>query len=166
MVAVDELKLCPFCGNEGYVQETENGFYALCMGPDCKCSVGEHYNGDGLPDHDFSSESDAIAAWDRRAGLDELELACAIADGYYAKCDAIANILYGTPDTGARHDLANLPAAVKSLVVRNAALVAALKAIYSGVVHTTGASAGRLNINVNIEDFKGMKKALADCGAL
>jgi Lar family restriction alleviation protein len=59
---------CPFCGGAAYTVSTndERMWFAGCR--DCYCNVGESYDRSAMPEHMFSSEEEAIAAWNRRAG--------------------------------------------------------------------------------------------------
>jgi hypothetical protein len=49
----------------------------------------------------------------------ECELAGAIADGYYAKCDAIANLIHGGPCPNGRWDLAHLSKEVEEKLTQD-----------------------------------------------
>lgn len=66
-----ELKPCPFCGSPGNVAGDEfNGhssYYATCTSVDCFCCVGEAWDRDALPDHQFATEQQAAEAWNKRA---------------------------------------------------------------------------------------------------
>jgi Lar family restriction alleviation protein len=66
--APDALLPCPFCGGAAYTVSTndERMWFAGCR--DCYCNVGESYDRSAMPEHMFSSEEEAIAAWNRRAG--------------------------------------------------------------------------------------------------
>lgn len=59
---------CPFCGGAAYTvsADDERVWFAGCR--DCYCNVGESYDRSAMPEHMFSSEEEAIAAWNRRAG--------------------------------------------------------------------------------------------------
>ena len=49
------LKPCPFDGGMPHLQ-TEDGeakFFVICL--NCHCAVGERYDPDGMPDHEFSN---------------------------------------------------------------------------------------------------------------
>ena len=61
------LKNCPFCGGNGTVIAGGDGFYATCDGPNCFCCVGEIYDRDAMPDHEYKSDKECIAAWNTRA---------------------------------------------------------------------------------------------------
>jgi hypothetical protein len=41
--------------------------YVVCMSPDCWCSMGENWDRDAMPDHQFRDEESAVAAWNHRA---------------------------------------------------------------------------------------------------
>lgn len=45
----------------------DGGVYVACQSPDCWCAMGEAYDRDAMPDHQFISEANAIAAWNRRS---------------------------------------------------------------------------------------------------
>ena len=64
---------CPFCGGEARICgdiSDRNGVYVVCMSPDCWCSMGEHWDRDAMPDHQFRDEESAVAAWNRRANAE------------------------------------------------------------------------------------------------
>jgi hypothetical protein len=60
------LKPCPFCGSAAYIQDAEEGTYFFASCSSCYCCVGEAYDRDAMPEHKFSSEEDAAAAWNHR----------------------------------------------------------------------------------------------------
>jgi len=67
-----DIKLCPFCGSVAVVREdtfcgVSKGFCVVCTGSDCFCTLGEGYDRDAIPDHCFSTEQEAIKAWNTRA---------------------------------------------------------------------------------------------------
>jgi Lar family restriction alleviation protein len=53
-----ELKPCPFCGGEATTFKAEERHYVSCVNDDCIASVAMQ---------SFSSEDEAVAAWNRRA---------------------------------------------------------------------------------------------------
>lgn len=61
-----ELKPCPFCGSDAYIQDDGGRFYAACTNVDCGCRYGEEWDCDDMPVHQFIAEPDAIAAWNAR----------------------------------------------------------------------------------------------------
>lgn len=65
---MDKLLPCPFCGAEN-CQTILSGdrFYVACGAPDCFCALGEIWDRDAMPDHQFATKAEAIAAWNRRA---------------------------------------------------------------------------------------------------
>jgi len=64
---MNKLKPCPFCGNEAHIGGDENPAYGLYIACDvCYCAVGEGYDRDAMPDHCFTSEEEAIKAWNTR----------------------------------------------------------------------------------------------------
>ena len=63
---------CPFCGGEARIcgePEDANryGLYVACMNRECGCSLGEVWDRDAMPDHDFRDEESARKAWNHRA---------------------------------------------------------------------------------------------------
>lgn len=61
------LLACPFCGNaDPYVIESGERFYVACGSPDCYAALGEIWDRDAMPEHQFETSEDAIAAWNRR----------------------------------------------------------------------------------------------------
>lgn len=54
----EELKPCPFCGGEATTYKAEGWHYVSCVNDDCIASVSMQ---------SFSSEEEAIDAWNRRA---------------------------------------------------------------------------------------------------
>ena len=62
---------CPFCGSPGTVAGNEfyghSSFYATCTSVDCFCCVGEAWDRDACPDHQFATEQQAADAWNKRA---------------------------------------------------------------------------------------------------
>lgn len=84
---------CPFCGGTAKLEGRDKvklfgfGTYtgAWCVKCTvCKCSVGKHEIPDQYtelqPYHDFDTESEAIAAWNRRADQDTLNKAVKLID--------------------------------------------------------------------------------------
>lgn len=67
---MDELKPCPFCGDGvavcGDGDGMYAGFYVACQNPMCFCCVGEGYDRDACPNHQFATEELAVEAWNRR----------------------------------------------------------------------------------------------------
>lgn len=58
---------CPFCGAEAVLRDyTPYGFYVACNSVDCYAAVGEGYDRDAMPDHQFDSAERAAEAWNRR----------------------------------------------------------------------------------------------------
>ena len=64
MESETKLERCPFCGGTPHLQ-CDHKFFVLCL--NCHCAVGERYDPDGWPAHEFSTAADAIAAWNTRA---------------------------------------------------------------------------------------------------
>ena len=64
MESETKLLPCPFCGGTPHLQ-CDHKFFVLCL--NCHCAVGERYDPDGWPAHEFSTAADAIAAWNTRA---------------------------------------------------------------------------------------------------
>lgn len=61
MTATEELKPCPFCGEQPQIFDLKDGRYIVeCVNPDCDVYpyTSIHYD-----------EQEAIAAWNRRADL-------------------------------------------------------------------------------------------------
>jgi Lar family restriction alleviation protein len=54
----EELKPCPFCGSEASLFSGTEDHYVLCRNTDCAAA---------LVARSFSSEGEAISAWNRRA---------------------------------------------------------------------------------------------------
>ena len=52
-----ELSPCPFCGDEATTFKAEERYYVACVNDDCIASC---------PMNSFSSEAEAIAAWNKR----------------------------------------------------------------------------------------------------
>ena len=63
MESETKLERCPFCGGTPHLQ-CDHKFFVLCL--NCHCAVGERYDPDGWPAHEFSTAADAIAAWNTR----------------------------------------------------------------------------------------------------
>ena len=68
------LKTCPFCRSKASVvfsrdDQNADTYCVACDG--CSCSIGEDSRrgaGDWADSHDFRSEADAVAAWNKRSG--------------------------------------------------------------------------------------------------
>ncbi len=70
---MSKLKPCPLCGGGAQTFGSSlSGFYTACTNLDCCCSVGEAYDKDAMPDHQFATEALAEAAWNRRAEKAEI----------------------------------------------------------------------------------------------
>ena len=66
-MTVSELLPCAFCGGEAQIVGDERyGFCVVCAASDCTVAMGESYDRDAMPDHQFRTPDDAIAAWNRR----------------------------------------------------------------------------------------------------
>ena len=67
-----ELKPCPFCGGKAAIQpnveDSEGGYFVVCLGEDCFCVLGEHYYRE-VDNHDFDEKEDAAEAWNKRVAL-------------------------------------------------------------------------------------------------
>lgn len=66
---MNELKPCPFCGSKASLcspADRHGRFYVACMGSDCWCAMGEYYDPDGMPDHRYYTDEQAIEAWNTR----------------------------------------------------------------------------------------------------
>jgi len=64
------LVACPFCGGKAGLIKSEtypHTCYVECGSGNCWCSLGEHWDRDGFPDHLFRSEEEAVTAWNQRA---------------------------------------------------------------------------------------------------
>jgi hypothetical protein len=64
-----ELKPCPFCGGEAVLLGSDYAgpqFYVVCKTLDCFCAMGEGYDRDACPDHQFHDAEAARDAWNRR----------------------------------------------------------------------------------------------------
>ena len=66
-----KLKPCPFCGEHGRLVRNEfagrTSYFAACSSLKCFCCVGESWDLDACPDHQFETETDAAKAWNKRA---------------------------------------------------------------------------------------------------
>lgn len=62
-----KLKPCP-SGHEAHIQTVVDSCmcFVECLAPNCWWSLGERYDRDGMADHHFYSEEDAISAWNAR----------------------------------------------------------------------------------------------------
>ena len=60
-----ELKPCPFCGGDGFIQGDDGHYCAGCL--KCDCALGERYDPDGIPEHKYGTAFDAIDAWNLRS---------------------------------------------------------------------------------------------------
>ena len=66
----EPLKLCPFCEGKVNIQESDSRMFVHCM--KYQCAIGERYDSDAMPDHDFYEKEQAIAAWNTRPTHDAL----------------------------------------------------------------------------------------------
>lgn len=58
---------CPFCGGEARTVPGGRTWYVTCIeSEDCYTSLGEFRDCDGMPEHRFASEEEAVAAWNVR----------------------------------------------------------------------------------------------------
>jgi hypothetical protein len=60
---------CPFCGGDGSIEgydEGKYGYYVACISVECYATVGEGYDRDAMPDHQFATIELAAAAWNMR----------------------------------------------------------------------------------------------------
>lgn len=71
---MSDLLQCPFCGGKaalnGFKRTQFGGYFVECN--ICYANVGKNFCGDGeaggtVEDHSFDTESEAIAAWNRRS---------------------------------------------------------------------------------------------------
>ncbi len=63
MSSANELKPCPFCGGEAGLIDMEESHIPVCNEIECLCELGS-----------FSTRDAAIAAWNRRAVVNQLPL--------------------------------------------------------------------------------------------
>lgn len=64
---MSKMKPCPFCGHADPVtNEGGDRWYITCGSINCFVAVGEGYDRDAMPDHQFTSEAAAKAAWNNR----------------------------------------------------------------------------------------------------
>lgn len=74
-MSIDERLLlrCPFCGATARIYESDylgqSCYYVACSNPLCGCAIGERYDRDACPDHQFATELDALEIWNRRVKL-------------------------------------------------------------------------------------------------
>ena len=64
---MSEMKPCPFCGDVAQACEADGKWFAICCNLNCFCAVGEVYDASAMPNHVFTSEEAAVAAWNERA---------------------------------------------------------------------------------------------------
>ena len=75
---MSELLNCPFCGGEAQiVGDDRYGFCVVCSASDCTAALGESYDRDAMPDHQFRAPDDAITAWNTRPAPSEAEVEAA-----------------------------------------------------------------------------------------
>src|ERR1043165_5741293 len=66
----NELELLPCPAGHPIAQVCDSDrkmFYVVCVHAECFWTLGEGYDAYAMPDHSFTSEEDAIAAWNTRA---------------------------------------------------------------------------------------------------
>lgn len=65
-----ELKPCPFCRHVATIIGcNEHGYYVRCDSPiteNCWATMGENYDVNAYPCHEYGSPDEAKAAWNRR----------------------------------------------------------------------------------------------------